>query len=110
MTAVAPATPKCVGCQHRRDLVGSAHSRCVHPATARVHANPVAGMVALLGKRTGLTLMPLTLEAAALNVEGHVHGIKHGWFLWPVNFDPTWLTACDGFTPIATSASAEATS
>jgi hypothetical protein len=31
-------------------------------------------------------------------VEGHPHGIKKGWFIWPLNFDPTWLTSCDGFS------------
>lgn len=29
---------------------------------------------------------------------GHEHGIKNGWFLWPFNFDPTWLTSCNGFS------------
>ena len=31
------------------------------------------------------------------NVTGAAHGIKMGWFLWPVNFDPVWLESCDGF-------------
>lgn len=32
------------------------------------------------------------------NVEGNEIGIKNGWFLWPLNFDPTWLISCDGFS------------
>lgn len=28
---------------------------------------------------------------------GEEHGIKHGWFLHPFNFDPIWLRYCDGF-------------
>ncbi len=105
MSTVA-ARPNCYECQHRRELPGSAHSKCMHPATARVHANPTAGMVSLLGKRTGLTSMPLTTEASALNVSGVEHGIRHGWFLWPVNYDPTWLERCDGFTPVEQQAEA----
>lgn len=31
-------------------------------------------------------------------VVGDAHGIKSGWFMWPVNFDPTWLRSCDGFS------------
>lgn len=31
-------------------------------------------------------------------VEGSPHGIKNGWFYWPLLFDPTWLVSCDGFT------------
>lgn len=31
-------------------------------------------------------------------VKGHPHGIRKGWFMWPVNFDPGWLESCDGFS------------
>jgi hypothetical protein len=31
-------------------------------------------------------------------VSGNPSGIKHGWFMWPLNFDPTWLVSCDGFS------------
>jgi hypothetical protein len=34
----------------------------------------------------------------AAKVEGNLHGIRSGWFLWPINFDPVWLEACDGFS------------
>jgi hypothetical protein len=37
-------------------------------------------------------------------VTGNAHGMKMGWFYWPVNFDPTWLKSCDGFAPKATTA------
>lgn len=29
---------------------------------------------------------------------GHRHGIKNGWFIYPMLFDPTWKTAkCNNF-------------
>lgn len=31
-------------------------------------------------------------------VKGNPRGIKKGWFNWPLNFDPTWLEECDGFS------------
>lgn len=31
-------------------------------------------------------------------VEGNAHGIRSGWFRWPLNFDPVWLVSCDGFS------------
>lgn len=34
----------------------------------------------------------------AAKVRGNEHGIKHGWFRWPFNFDPVWLEACDGWS------------
>ena len=32
------------------------------------------------------------------HVKGHLQGIQGGWFMWPRNFDPTWLLECDGFS------------
>jgi hypothetical protein len=32
------------------------------------------------------------------NMEGDPHGIKHGWFLYPLIFDPTWkMKNCSNF-------------
>ncbi len=31
-------------------------------------------------------------------VVGHAHGIRRGWFIWPLNYDPVWLVSCDGFS------------
>jgi hypothetical protein len=31
-------------------------------------------------------------------VTGHKQGVRQGWFNWPFNFDPVWLTTCDGFS------------
>ena len=50
------------------------------------------GLMALLG-RGG----PLPMMRTELNVEGNPHGRRNGWFNWPMNFDPVWLTCCDGF-------------
>jgi hypothetical protein len=30
-------------------------------------------------------------------VAGNPHGIKHGWFAWPFNYDPVWLVSCDSY-------------
>lgn len=38
------------------------------------------------------------------NVSANRHGINNGWFQWPLNFDPTWLTACDGYEEIKSKA------
>lgn len=30
---------------------------------------------------------------------GHQHGIENGWFMYPLNYDPVWMTAkCGNFT------------
>ncbi len=38
----------------------------------------------------------------AARVKGKEHGIKHGWFFWPFNFDPIWLESCNGYEPLNT--------
>ncbi len=72
----------CYECKHRGSIPGNTHSCCNHPA--------------------------IKDESIKLNVTADDHGIKKGWVIWPWNFDPIWLTNCDGFenkadkTPLST--------
>jgi hypothetical protein len=70
--------PNCYKCKHRSGLVYSAHSECKHPLAI------YEARASIIGK-------------TILNVRGSAHGVKNGWFLYPFNFDPTWLESCDGF-------------
>jgi hypothetical protein len=87
---------KCYDCKWRGEAPGSAHSMCEHPATAESRSDPMMSMLGILGKRMGVGVLPTT-AAEKLNIRGNAHGILHGWFLWPMNFDPVWLENCDGF-------------
>jgi len=32
------------------------------------------------------------------NMQGKLHGIRNGWFFYPINFDPTWKAKeCQNF-------------
>ena len=64
--------PDCYTCKYRREIPGDAHSECKHPSR---------------------------LVGATLQVKGHRHGVRMGWFYWPINFDPVWLLECNGHTP-----------
>lgn len=64
--------PNCYKCQYRGTIPGDCHSRCNHPSVGQDINN--------------------------LAVKGDAHGIRSGWFMWPANFDPTWLLTCNGFT------------
>ena len=86
--------PNCYQCKYRRELPGSAHSRCVHPDVRL--ASPLTEALSILAGARHVPLPPPP-EAVALNVSGIPHGIARGWFSWPHNFDPTWLLTCDGF-------------
>jgi len=38
-------------------------------------------------------------RANRATVEGHPLAHKHGWFNYPLNFDPLWVQNCDSFMP-----------
>ena len=38
--------------------------------------------------------------AEKINLRCNSHGFNSGWFYWPSNFDPAWLTNCDGYTKV----------
>ncbi len=73
----------CRKCKHRGTIPGDCHSRCMYPGTA-------SGMFDFFSFENQKI-------AKKLNIKGNPHGVKCGWFMWPVNFDPTWLENCDGF-------------
>lgn len=82
--------PNCYKCEYRGGVAGSAHSSCNHPSTQKLKGRPLMGMAAIFGGGS-----PMRVEG--LEVKGNPHGIRSGWFMWPLNYDPTWLESCDGF-------------
>jgi hypothetical protein len=88
--------PNCYKCIHRRNLAGSAHSACAHPSNMPALESPLATVLGILGG-VGRLGPSVAVDNPLLAVKGNSHGIAHGWFNWPMNFDPTWLEACNGF-------------
>ena len=81
--------PNCYKCEYRGMIPGDAHSRCNHPEVKQ-NDNEFGALVEMLQGKNN--------EAAKkLGIKGHEQGIRHGWFMWPANFDPTWLLECNGF-------------
>lgn len=75
--------PDCYQCRYRGSIPGDAHSKCNYP-----------------GNKTGILdfFMPENImNAGRLHIQAQQHAVEKGWFMWPVNFDPTWLLNCDGF-------------
>jgi hypothetical protein len=73
----------CYKCKFRGSVPGDAHSCCRHPGNS-------TGMFDFLNTENAK-------NAKKLNIKANSHGIRSGWFMWPVNFDPVWLENCDGF-------------
>lgn len=87
--------PDCYKCRYRGNVPGSAHICCNHPSLKQATDNPilqVLGIMASVGRSS-----PMLVNSPELNIKGDPHGISHGWFNFPFNFDPTWLENCDGF-------------
>jgi len=101
---VNESKPDCYKCKHRGDNVGSAHSRCNHPKSGLSSANPLEEAFAILGS---VGRGPGAMRAdglVALNISANPHGVRHNWFQWPFDFDPVWLTNCEGFEEVNTDA------
>ena len=99
--------PNCYECKHRRDLAGSAHSQCEHPAYAEIIADPLVQVMSLFASVGRVP--PVKVGAEGIQVMGNPHGIRKGWFNHPLNFDPTWLESCDGFETKSTAGIGEVT-
>ena len=88
--------PNCYQCKWRGSVPGDAHSRCNHPSAAE-GSTPLAEIFAIFASLGRIAPVANAHAAKKLNVTGSAHGIRHGWFNWPFNFDPVWLESCNGF-------------
>jgi hypothetical protein len=84
--------PNCYECVLRSSVPGSAHSQCRHPEAEKTKeaGGAMTELLAIIGGAMPLVGGPLKIGA-------NPHGIRCGWFSWPYNFDPVWLTQCEGF-------------
>lgn len=78
--------PNCYECKWRGEAPGDAHSCCNHPVLLAGD-----GAIKWLEFHTFLTRG----RTALFNITADPHGIRNGWFAWPINFDPVWLETCD---------------
>jgi len=85
----------CYTCKHRGTVPGSAHSSCQHPLARGLLCDSMGQILAILGSVGRVD--PILGPSGALKVEGDPYGIESGWFIWPWNFDPTWLKKCEGY-------------
>lgn len=75
---------ECYKCKYRGDLPGNTHSCCRYPGNE-------TGMFDFFSEENSKNI-------EKLNVKADSYGVRNGWFMWPINFDPIWLINCDGFT------------
>lgn len=79
----------CYKCKFRGNVAGSAHSRCNlissldEPKSSELEFLLSTGVYELVDKNTNEPLVKL-----------NQHGVKNGWAMWPINFDPVWVESC----------------
>lgn len=85
---------KCYKCPHHKTTPGDAHLECDHPIARAVGPNMLIAFGTGIANGFNINLKspdgPLTIS-----VYGKEHGIREGWFAWPINFDPIWLESCN---------------
>jgi len=83
----------CYNCKFRSDALGSAHSKCNIISCSNNEGSDALEYLIASGKYqliNGETKEPL--------VKLNEHGVKNGWALWPINFDPIWVESCNFYT------------
>lgn len=77
------AKPNCYDCDYRGKVAGSTHSSCSYGG------NQIKALDLFSSKNCE--------NAQILDIQAKQYGVQNGWFMWPIDFDPVWLTNCEGF-------------
>lgn len=83
----------CHKCIYRGNVPNSVHCSCKHPAALEL----ISFSDELFDFLKTLTNEHKLKKIYRLNLQAAEQGIEGGYFIWPFNFDPTWLQNCDGF-------------
>ena len=83
----------CYDCKFRGPVAGSGHSCC---NIVPVHQQFQLYLAYLQGKQLMVIRKPGEDPIPALKLDPH--GVKKGWAMWPINFDPVWVSECQFFT------------
>jgi hypothetical protein len=83
--------PNCYECKHRGTVPGDAHSCCLHPDSGNNGGDYIGNLFSLL--------LGSGVAGAKMGIKLNPHGVRNGWAMFPVNFDPIWIENCNCFEP-----------
>lgn len=75
----------CYNCAHKRNVAGDCHISCSNPDIAK-HSQTLS-MLSLVSPSQLAGFCNSTLGFAV-----EEHGIRSGWFMFPMNYDPNWMS------------------
>ena len=81
---------ECYKCKYKGNVAGSCHSSCTHPDIKE--DEKVMHMFVIMG----IGASAVGTKPNDWIIVGDPHGVKSGWFNWPIDFDPVWIKRCDG--------------
>lgn len=88
----------CYTCIHRGQVVGSAHSCCKHEMFQIPELKKIMIMQLLQGRLnvnpSCIVLTDTETDEKQPLQDFNPHGIRNGWVIFPMNFDPVWLNKC----------------
>jgi hypothetical protein len=84
----------CYNCEYREPCAGSAHSQCKHPSIKK--QDPMVELMAIFAS-VGRVTPPDTVYPKSMHMKFNEYGVRNGWCIFPVNFDPLWIENCDGY-------------
>lgn len=82
----------CYKCKFRGNVPGSVHSSC--KVISQTSDKDKAAQLELLIAGGQISL---TDQNDNPIVKLNPHGVKNGWAMWPLDFDPTWVESCGFF-------------
>jgi hypothetical protein len=81
----------CYNCKFRGTVAGSAHSSCNVIRSSGDEKSRELELLLAAGS------VRLTDGEDNPMVKLNPHGIKNGWAMWPLDFDPVWVDDCKFF-------------
>lgn len=88
----------CYKCQHVKEVPGSAHKECTLFKNSKKITTLLLATVMIRSKYPmqdiGLKFTKEETGTQVHPIELHEIGLNGGWAMWPLNFDPKWVTKC----------------
>lgn len=84
---------KCFTCKHSKDISGYAHLSCNHPAITEDMNVMQRILQKMINDEYSTNPTQLVVNGVPLQ-EWNESGVRQGYVLFPLNFDPRWLEYC----------------
>lgn len=75
----------CGNCKYSQNIAGNTHISCRYPLLSYSESTKIS-MLSMINP-----VMFNDVLSKTFGFTGNMHGIQSGWFMFPENFDPSWI-------------------